>query len=112
MELHSTYAARGLRILGFPCNQFGKQEPDPEPVIKQFADGYGVEFDMFSKINVNGSNALPVYKYLKSQQKGTLGSFIKWNFGKFLCDRDGKPVKRYAPSVQPMDIAKDIEALL
>lgn len=106
------YAARGLRILGFPCNQFGKQEPDPEPVIKQFADGYGVKFDMFAKINVNGSNALPVYKYLKSQQKGTLGSFIKWNFGKFLCDRDGKPVKRYAPSVQPMDIAKDIEALL
>ncbi|PFX30086.1 Glutathione peroxidase [Stylophora pistillata] len=90
---------------------FGKQEPDPEPVIKQFAAGYGVQFDMFSKINVNGANALPLYKYLKSRLKGTLGSFIKWNFGKFLCNRDGKPVKRYAPSVQPLDIAKDIEAL-
>lgn len=112
VELHATYAARGLRILGFPCNQFGKQEPDPEPVIKKFAAGYGVQFDMFSKINVNGANALPLYKYLKSRLKGTLGSFIKWNFGKFLCNRDGKPVKRYAPSVQPLDIAKDIEALL
>ncbi|KAJ7373008.1 hypothetical protein OS493_015478 [Desmophyllum pertusum] len=96
---------------------FGKQEPDPEPVIKQFAARYGVQFDMFSKINVNGASALPLYKYLKSQLKGTLGSFIKWNFGKvgidqFLCDRNGKPVKRYAPSVQPLDIAKDIEALL
>lgn len=112
MELHSTYADRGLRILGFPCNQFGNQEPDAEPIIKRFVENYGVKFDMFSKINVNGAKAIPLYKYLKSQLKGTLGSFIKWNFGKFLCNREGKPVKRYASNVQPLDIAKDIEALL
>lgn len=112
MELHSQYAARGLRILAFPCNQFGKQEPDPDLNILLFAQGFGVKFDMFSKVDVNGKNAVPLYKYLKSQLKGTLGSFIKWNFAKFLCNRDGKPVKRYGPPVAPLDIAKDIEDLL
>lgn len=112
MELDTRFSERGLRILAFPCNQFGNQEPDSEEVIKKFAAGYNVKFDMFSKINVNGENALPLYKYLKSQLKGTLGSFIKWNFAKFLCNRDGKPVKRYSPTTAPLDIVPDIEALL
>lgn len=112
MELDTRFSERGLRILGFPCNQFANQEPDSEEVIKKFVAGYKVKFDMFSKINVNGENALPLYKYLKNQLKGTLGSFIKWNFAKFLCNREGKPVKRYSPTTDPVDIIPDIEALL
>jgi len=110
--MHSLYAARGLRILAFPCNQFGKQEPHDEAAIKQFVAKFDVEFDMFSKINVNGSSAHALYKYLKSNLKGSLGSFIKWNFAKFLCDKDGKPVKRYSPKTDPKDIVPDIEAIL
>lgn len=107
--LHEKYAeGKGLRILGFPCNQFGSQEPGSEEEIKKFVtERYGVKFDMFSKIDVNGNNAHPLYKYLKAKQGGTLGDFIKWNFTKFLVNREGKPVKRYAPNTEPLSIEKD-----
>ncbi|KAK3090770.1 hypothetical protein FSP39_014492 [Pinctada imbricata] len=102
-QLHAKYAESGLRILGFPCNQFGSQEPGTNEEIKKFAtDTYSVQFDMFSKINVNGGSAHPLYSYLKKKQSGTLGDFIKWNFSKFLVDREGQPVKRYAPNTQPL----------
>jgi glutathione peroxidase-family protein len=97
--------------LGFPCNQFGSQEPGTEAEIKKFAtEKYGVKFDMFSKINVNGSSAHPLFNYLKKKQGGTLGDFIKWNFSKFLVDKQGQPVKRYAPNVAPFDIRKDFDS--
>uniref|UniRef100_A0A913XGN7 Glutathione peroxidase n=1 Tax=Exaiptasia diaphana TaxID=2652724 RepID=A0A913XGN7_EXADI len=108
-ELHQKYAEKGLRILAFPCNQFGSQEPGSNEEIKEFAKGYGAEFDLFSKIDVNGSNADPLWVYLKKAKKGTLTDNIKWNFTKFLCDKEGVPVKRYAPSTAPADIVKDIE---
>ena len=101
-----------MRILGFPCNQFRNQEPDDETVIKEFVKGFGVEFDMFSKIDVNGSNAHPLYVYLKKAKGGTFGDGIKWNFTKFLCDRDGVPFKRYSPTTAPKNIEKDILILL
>nr|KAG5696359.1 hypothetical protein BaRGS_028354 [Batillaria attramentaria] len=109
--LHTKYAeSKGLRILAFPCNQFGSQEPWSEEEIKKFAqDKYGVQFDMFTKINVNGDNADPLFKYLKKKQKGTLGDFIKWNFSKFLVDKNGQPVKRYSPNTEPFSIEKDFE---
>lgn len=101
---------KGLRILAFPCNQFGSQEPGTNEEIKAFATGkYGVQFDMFSKINVNGNDAIPLWKYLKNKQGGTLGDFIKWNFTKFLVDKNGQPVKRYAPNEEPFSIKKDLE---
>jgi len=104
--------SKGLRILAFPCNQFGSQEPGTDAEIKEFATSkYAVEFDMFSKINVNGSNADPLYNFLKSKQGGTLGNFIKWNFTKFVVNKDGKPVKRYAPNVEPFNIKKDLDPL-
>lgn len=106
------YAERGLRILAFPCNQFGGQEPGTNGEIKEFVKGYGVQFDMFSKIDVNGSNAHPLYVFLKNAKHGTLTNNIKWNFTKFLCDKHGVPVKRYSPTVAPLDIAKDIESEL
>ena len=103
------YAEKGLRILAFPCNQFGGQEPGTEDEIKEFVSGYGVEFDMFNKIDVNGSKADPLYVFLKNAKHGTLTNNIKWNFTKFLCDKHGVPVKRYSPTVSPLDIEKDIE---
>ena len=112
-ELHEKYADKGLSILGFPCNQFLSQEPGTEEEIKNFCmTSFGVEFDMFSKIAVNGTNAHPLYVFLKEQAGGVGFDAIKWNFTKFLVDRDGNVVKRYAPSVKPQDIQKDIEALL
>ncbi|TSP09094.1 Phosphatidylinositol 4-phosphate 5-kinase type-1 gamma [Bagarius yarrelli] len=101
--MHTTYAEKGLRILGFPCNQFGKQEPGTEAEIKEFAKGYNAEFDLFSKIDVNGDNAHPLWKWMKDQPngKGTLGNNIKWNFTKFLIDREGQVVKRYGPMEDP-----------
>lgn len=108
-DLHTRYAEKGLRILAFPCNQFGGQEPGSEEEIKEFVKGYGVEFDMFSKIDVNGANAHPLYVFLKNAKHGTLTNNIKWNFTKFLCDKHGVPVKRYSPTVSPLDIVKDIE---
>ncbi len=101
-ELYNKYSDKGLVILGFPCNQFANQEPGDE---KSIAEGcllnYGVTFPMFSKIDVNGSDAHPLYKYLKSALPGFLSSRIKWNFTKFLIDSKGKPVKRFAPSTEP-----------
>lgn len=109
MELHEEYAqSRGLRILAFPCNQFAKQEPGTPEEIKAYAAGYGAEFDMFGKVEVNGQGALPLYKFLKSKLKGSLGNFIKWNYAKFICDVDGVPVKRYSPTTAPLDIITDL----
>jgi glutathione peroxidase len=113
-ELHERYAARGLAVLGFPCNQFGAQEPGTEKEIASFCElNYGVKFPMFAKVDVNGDGAAPLYKYLKKAKPGLLGSeAIKWNFTKFLVDRDGNVVERYAPNTEPRDIAADIEKLL
>lgn len=96
---------------GHVCFPF-LQEPGTAEEIKAFAAGYGVEFDMFGKIDVNGSDTHPLYKFLKSRLRGSLGSFIKWNFSKFLCDTNGVPVKRYMPNTAPMDIVPDILELL
>jgi len=112
-KLYKDYKDKGLVILGFPCNQFGKQEPGTE---KEISEGclinYGVSFPMFSKIDVNGSNAHPLYKYLKNELKGTLTNGIKWNFTKFLLDKNGNPVKRFAPVTEPDKLRDDIEKLL
>src|SRR5574344_743032 len=113
-ELHKKYFDKGLSVLGFPCNQFLSQEPGTEDEIKEFCSlTYGVEFEMFSKIDVNGENAHPLYKFLKESSKGVLGTeAIKWNFTKFLVDKNGKAVKRYAPSTKPSEIENDILNLL
>lgn len=111
-ELHRKYESQGLSVLAFPCNQFGGQEPNPENEIKEFIKQYSVEFEMFSKIKVNGEEAHPLYKFLKSKVDGTFGNFIKWNFSKFLINRQGIPVKRYAPTTAPKDIEDDIVKLL
>jgi glutathione peroxidase len=113
-RLYGSYGEKGLSILGFPCNQFGNQEPDGSDSIASFCQvNYGVTFPMFAKIKVNGSKTHPLFKYLKSEATGLLGSeAIKWNFTKFLVDRDGKVVRRYAPQVEPDDIKDGIEALL
>lgn len=111
--LHAKLAEKGLAILAFPCNQFGSQEPGSNEQIKKFAqENYGAQFDLFSKIDVNGNKADPLFKYLKAKQKGTLGDFIKWNFSKFLVNREGIPVNRYSPNTEPFAIEKDIEGLL
>ena len=112
--LYKKYADRGLVVLGFPCNQFGAQEPGAESEIAAFCSTtYGVNFPMFAKVDVNGEKAHPLYKLLKHDAPGLLGSeAIKWNFTKFLVDRSGKVVRRYAPADTPPSIAKDIEALL
>ena len=111
--LYEKYKDRGLVILGFPCNQFGHQDPGTNAEIGEFCTkNYGVSFQMFEKIDVNGDNAHPLYKYLKSSLGGTFGDSIKWNFTKFLIDRNGVPVKRFASNVKPKDIESDIERLL
>ena len=94
--------ADGLRILAFPCNQFGSQEPGTNEEIKAFAGKYGVKFDMFDKIDVNGKEAHPLFEYLKSKQGGLMGSFIKWNFTKFVTNKDGQPVARFGPTDDPI----------
>lgn len=112
--LHVGHFKNGLSILGFPCNQFLGQEPGTEAQIKNFCSSkFGVEFDMFSKIDVNGASTHPLYQYLKKEAGGVLGTeAIKWNFTKFLVGRDGKVLKRYAPATMPKTIEKDIiEAL-
>ena len=112
--LYEKLHGRGFEILGFPSNQFGAQEPGNEAEIAQFCElNYGVKFPLFAKIDVNGSDAAPLYQYLKKAKPGLLGSeAIKWNFTKFLVDRTGKVVERYAPNVEPQAIAGDIEKLL
>lgn len=111
-QLHEKYSDKGLRILAFPSNQFGNQEPGTDEDIIEFVKKYGVTFDMFHKINVNGANAIPLYKWLKEKLPGTITNAIKWNFTKFLSDRNGVPFKRYAPNFAPNDIIPDIEKLL
>lgn len=133
-DLKEKYGERGLTILNFPCNQFGSQMPeaDGEAMVCHLRDSKAdigevfakvcsniyinwsmvIKFPKLLKIDVNGDNAAPLYKYLKAKQSGTLGSGIKWNFTKFLVNREGVPINRYAPTTDPMDIAKDIEKLL
>jgi len=111
--LYRSFGPRGFSVLGFPCNQFGGQEPGAAAQIEQFcSDTYGVSFPMFAKIEVNGANAHPLFRYLKEQKSGVLGSTIKWNFTKFLVDRSGKVVGRHAPTTKPEALTKDIEGLL
>ena len=112
--LYDEYKDRGFAILGFPCNQFGAQEPGGEAEIGAFCErNFGVGFPMFAKIEVNGPNAHPLYKHLKKAAPGLLGSeSIKWNFTKFLVDRDGRVVERFAPTVKPEQLKPAIEKLL
>jgi glutathione peroxidase len=112
-ELYDTYAERGLVILGFPCDQFGHQEPGTEDEIAEFCSvNYGVSFPMFAKIDVNGKDAHPVYQWLRTEKGGMLGDKIKWNFTKFLVDQQGNVVERYASTTKPEKLAADIEKLL
>ena len=113
-ELFETYRERGFEVLGFPCNQFGNQEPGTAEDIQQFCQvNYGVTFPMFDKIDVNGADAHPLFVFLKEEAPGIMGTkAIKWNFTKFLVDRKGKVLKRFASNVTPEEIAPEIEALL
>ncbi len=112
--LYRKYAPSGFAVLGFPCNQFGGQEPGDATEIAQFcARSYDVTFPMFDKIDVNGTNAHPLYQFLKAEQRGVLGTEpIKWNFTKFLIDRQGQVTGRFAPTTKPADIEPEIEKLL
>ena len=112
--LHERYAARGLVVLGFPCNQFGRQDPGSNAEIAGFCQrNYGVDFPMMAKIDVNGPEAAPLYRWLTAEAPGLLGTkAIKWNFTKFLVGRDGQVVRRYAPQDKPETLAQDIEAAL
>ena len=112
-ELNKKYRKDGLEILGFPCNQFGNQEKGTNEEIQEFCSlNYGVTFNMFEKIDVNGENAHPLYKFLKNEKTGLIGKDIKWNFTKFLIDSNGEVIKRYAPIVNPIKIEEDIKKLL
>ena len=113
-ELHKSYTGKGLVVLGFPCNQFGSQDPGADDEIAEFCQvNYGVSFPMMGKIDVNGPAAHPLYKWLSSEAPGLLGSKgIKWNFTKFLVGKDGQVIRRYAPTDKPADLAKDVEAAL
>ncbi|HSH89121.1 MAG TPA: glutathione peroxidase [Ramlibacter sp.] len=113
-ELHQSYGKKGLVVLGFPCNQFGAQDPGSNDEIAEFCQlNYGVTFPMMAKIDVNGSGADPLYQWLSSEAPGLLGSTaIKWNFTKFLVGKDGHVIKRYAPADPPQALAKDIEKAL
>jgi len=112
-KLQQAYGPRGFSVLGFPCNQFGRQEPGNAAQIQQFCtSNYAVSFPMFDKIDVNGDHAHPLYQYLKGAKSGLLGPSIKWNFTKFLIDRSGKVVARHAPTTTPEALTREIEALL
>ena len=112
-QLNQEYKDRGLVVIGFPCNQFASQDPGSDSEIEGFCQlNYGVTFQIMKKVDVNGSEAHPIFQYLKSQTKGLLGSSIKWNFTKFLISRDGKTIKRYAPTTKPEMMKSDIEAML
>ncbi|MGM8752709.1 glutathione peroxidase [Enterobacter chuandaensis] len=111
--LYKKYAERGLVVLGFPCNQFGKQEPGgTDEISKTCYINYGVRFPMFEKVEVNGNAAHPLFRYLKNELPGVLGGRIKWNFTKFLIGRDGKPLKRFAPMTTPEKMEGAIVAAL
>ncbi|GAA0208025.1 MULTISPECIES: glutathione peroxidase [unclassified Aeromicrobium] len=112
-ELYASYADRGLVVLGFPCDQFGGQNPDSDDDTAAFCErNYGVSFPMFSQVEVNGDDAHPLYQWLRSEKSGFAGNKIKWNFTKFLIDTEGNVVKRYGSTTKPEKIASDIEALL
>ncbi|KAL9246730.1 hypothetical protein vseg_020228 [Gypsophila vaccaria] len=112
-KLYEKYKDQGFEILAFPCNQFGKQEPGDNGQIVEFAcTRFKAEFPIFDKVEVNGSSAAPIYKFLKSSKGGIFGDGIKWNFTKFLVDKDGNVVDRYAPTTSPSSIEKDIKKLL
>lgn len=112
-ELNRTYADRGLTVLGFPCDQFAHQEPGDADEIKNFCSlNYDVTFPMFSKVDVNGDDAHPLFRWLREQKSGVLGNRIKWNFTKFLVDRSGNVVDRFAPTVKPEKLGGDIEKVL
>lgn len=112
-ELHAKYASEGLVVIGFPCNQFGGQEPEDDTGIASFCElNYGVDFLMMSKVDVNGEHAHPVFEFLKHQQGGILTDAIKWNFTKFLVGKDGQVLARYAPTTKPSELLGDIEQAL
>ncbi|MFD1850794.1 glutathione peroxidase [Oceanobacillus bengalensis] len=112
-RVYEKYKDKGLEILGFPCNQFGNQDPDSDDAISNFCQkNYGVTFQMFSKIDVNGENAHPLFKHLTHEAKGLLTENIKWNFTKFLVDKNGKLVNRFAPQTKPDSLEKEIKKLL
>lgn len=112
-ELYEKYKDEGFEVLGFPCNQFKEQDPGSNSEIMNFCKlNFGVTFPMFEKIDVNGENESPLYSYLKEQKSGMFGSKIKWNFTKFLVDREGNVIKRFSPQTTPKSIEKDIEELL
>ena len=112
-ELYDSYGDRGFTVLGFPCDQFGHQEPGTDDEIAAFCErNYGVSFPMFAKIDVNGKEAHPLYQWLKKEQGGLIGGAIKWNFTKFLLGRDGQVLDRYAPTTEPAKISGDIERAL
>ncbi len=112
-NLHGQYADQGLAVLGFPCNQFGNQDPDENDEIGAFCQkNYGVSFPMFEKVDVNGADAHPLYEWLRGEKGGILGDTIKWNFTKFLIGRDGTVLKRYGSTTKPESIAADIEKAL
>jgi glutathione peroxidase len=112
--LYKKYKSKGFAVLGFPSNQFGQQEPGPESEIAEFCEmNYGVTFPMFSKVDVNGDAAHPLFKYLTTTKKGLLGSEgIKWNFTKFLIGKDGEVIERYAPTTKPEDLERDVDEAL
>jgi len=112
VALYKEFKGQGFEILAFPCNQFGSQEPGTEEEIEKFTQGYGITFPIFEKVNVNGSDAHPVWRFLKSKLGGVLGSSIKWNYTKFLCGRDGVPLKRFGPTTNAKEMRDDIKALL
>lgn len=110
IELHEQYGdSKGLKILAFPCNQFGGQEPGGKTEICSFVAKKNVKFDMFEKVDVNGNNAHPLWTYLKHKQGGTLGNFIKWNFTKFIIDKNGQPVERDGPNTSPKKLINKLE---
>lgn len=112
-QLYDQFQSQGLEILDFPCNQFGNQAPEDEDGIKEFCEmNFGIQFRLFAKVDVNGENTDPLFVFLKNSKKGLLGADIKWNFTKFLVNRDGEVVKRYAPTIKPLDIIKDIKKIL
>ncbi len=112
-ELYDSFAPRGFTVLGFPCDQFGHQEPGDEAEIASFCErNYGVTFPMFAKIDVNGDDAHPLFQWLRSEKTGVLGDKIKWNVAKVLVGRDGQVIKRYAPTTEPAKLAGDVEAAL